>query len=71
MKVKIIVTYLIIGLFVALYTWLFGDTAHKSFMYNLGGGLVWPAVMFPSLGKAIGGLILAGFIGYVVLNNRR
>lgn len=71
MKVKIIVTYLVIGLFVALYTWLFGDTAHKSFMYNLGGGLVWPAVMFPSLGKVIGGLILAGFIGYAVLNNRR
>ena len=71
MKVKIIVTYLVIGLFVALYTWLFGDTAHKSFMYNLGGGFVWPAVMFPSLGKVIGGLILAGFIGYAVLNNRR
>lgn len=71
MKVKIIAVYLIIGLLVALYTWIFGDTAHKSFMYNLGGGLVWPAVMFPSFGKAIGGLLLVGFIGYITLSNRR
>lgn len=62
MKNKIIATYIGFGILYALYAWMFGDTAHKSFAYNLGQGLVWPAVMFPSLGKLIGGAVLVIFI---------
>ena len=36
---------------------IWGRYAYKGFFYNLGQGLIWPAVVFPSLGKMIGGLI--------------
>lgn len=57
-KNKIINTYFVVGLLFALYGWLFGSTSYKSFAYNLGRGLVWPLMIFPELGKAIGGIII-------------
>jgi len=33
---------------------MWGRYAYKGFFYNLGQGLIWPAVVFPSLGKLIG-----------------
>jgi len=49
--------YAVIGILVTLYEWLFGSHAYKGLAYALGQGVVWPAVVFPGLGKAIGGLI--------------
>lgn len=68
LKHKIIIAYLIVGILYALYAWNFGDTAHKSFAYNLGQGLVWPAVIFPGLGKIIGGIIFIGLISLIILS---
>lgn len=58
LKHKLIVFYVCFGILYALYAWMFGDTAHKSFAYNLGQGLVWPFVMFPAVGKAVGTIII-------------
>lgn len=49
--------YAVIGILVALYEWLFGSQAYKGFAYALGQGFVWPVVVFPGVGKLIGGLI--------------
>ncbi|MDN0076079.1 hypothetical protein QU481_14410 [Crenobacter sp. SG2303] len=67
MKNKIIVAYVGFGILYALYAWIFGDTAHKSFAYNLGQGLVWPAVMFPSLGKIMGAIIIVAFVAVITV----
>ncbi|MFX9848259.1 hypothetical protein ABTP21_00005 [Acinetobacter baumannii] len=40
---------------------------YKPFTYNLGQGLVWPAVMFPTVGKIIGGILILLFIWFVVI----
>ena len=68
LKHKLILTYLIFGVMFALYVWMYGDTAHKSFAYNLGQGLVWPAVMFPVLGKIVGAIILVVFIAIISIS---
>jgi hypothetical protein len=49
--------YAVIGILVTLYEWLFGSNAYKGLGYALGQGVVWPAVLFPGVGKAIGGLV--------------
>ena len=36
---------------------IWGRYAYKGFFYNLGQGLIWPAVVFPSVGKMIGGVV--------------
>jgi hypothetical protein len=49
--------YFIIGFFFTVYqNW--GQYSYKSFAYHIGRGIVWPAVMFPSVGKFIGGVII-------------
>lgn len=51
---------------------IWGRYAYKGFFFNLGQGLIWPAVVFPSLGKLIGGLIwLVVIVGVLALANRR
>lgn len=62
MKKIIIFIYLGIGFIYALYGTFFDDVyKYKSFAYNLGRGSVWPTIMFPELGKAIGLIILILF----------
>ncbi|MCC4598236.1 hypothetical protein NRY95_02615 [Xanthomonas campestris pv. phormiicola] len=36
---------------------IWGQYAYKGFFYNLGQALVWPAVVFPSFGKLLSGVI--------------
>jgi hypothetical protein len=57
-KQKIIAIYLVVGLLFGLQQWLWGDTAYKGLAYNLGRGLVWPAVMFPAFGQVVAGIII-------------
>lgn len=66
-KQKIINAYFVIGLLFALYEWKFGMYSYKGFFYNLGKGLIWPAVLFPSLGHIIGGVIILLFVVFVVV----
>ncbi|WP_353171874.1 hypothetical protein [Acinetobacter rudis] len=62
--------YFIIGLVFAIYQSVWGQNSYRSFAYNLGQGFVWPAVMFPSVGSFIGGVVLLIFIGFLVLRSR-
>jgi hypothetical protein len=66
LKHKLLLGYVTIGLLFAVYSTFFGDTSHRGFAYNLGQGAVWPAVMFPGLGKIIGAIVLVAFIALVV-----
>ena len=66
-KQNIIIVYLIIGLIFGLYQWFFGPVASRGLIYNLGRGLVWPAVMFPALGQIIGAIIIVAVIAALVI----
>lgn len=58
LKQKLIWGYFSIALLFALYGTWFGPQSYKGFMANLGSAVVWPAVIFPSLGYVIGGVVL-------------
>lgn len=53
----LLLLYVAVGLLYALYAYFFGATSNRGLFYNLGQGIVWPAAMFPALGKLLGGLI--------------
>jgi hypothetical protein len=57
-KAWVIGGYFIIGFFFTVYQNFWGQYSYKSFAYHIGRGIVWPAVMFPSVGKFIGGVII-------------
>ena len=68
MKLKYFVwAYVVMGVLVTL----FGGAEGRGFAYNLGRGLIWPAVVFPGLGKFLGGLLIVAFCGWVALNSGR
>ena len=68
MKLKYFVwAYLAIGALVTLFG---GDDMH-SFAYDIGRGLAWPAVLFPSFGKFLGGLAILGFCVWVALTSKK
>lgn len=69
-KAQLISAYFGIGFFFAVYQHFWGHYKYKSFMFNLGQGLVWPAVMFPSVGKFIGGIIILIIIGAITLRSK-
>lgn len=73
MKIKqlILIGYAVIGLIVALYGAMFGDSAHRGFAYHFGQGLVWPAVLLPSVGKFIGGILIVAVIAALLVGKRR
>lgn len=52
--------YLFIAFIVAVYGNWWGDYAFRGFAWNFGRALVWPVIMFPSLGQIIGGIVLVG-----------
>lgn len=62
----------VVGIYVALIFvfWIYlsnwGVNAHMSKAYNLGGALFWPVIIFPSLGKAVGGVIILGLVAFSV-----
>jgi hypothetical protein len=66
-KEALIGFYVLIAILVCTYGTFFGDYAHKGVAYNLGRSLIWPAVIFPSLGHAIGGVLIVAFIAYITI----
>ena len=52
-----IAAYLAVAVLFAIYGTFWGDHAYRGFAYNLGTALVWPTMLFPAFGKAIGGLL--------------
>ncbi|MDO9178709.1 MAG: hypothetical protein Q7U16_10430 [Agitococcus sp.] len=70
-KPILISVYVAIAVLTGIYGSIWGQYDYKGFAYNLGRGLIWPAVMFPSLGKAIGLLIIIGFIAFVTMFGKK
>ena len=66
-KTGLISVYLVIGFFFSIYQHFWGQYNYKSFAYNIGQGFVWPAVMFPVVGKIVGGVLILLFIWFVVI----
>ena len=62
--------YFIIGLLFTIYQHFWGQYSYKSFAYHLGQGVICPAVMWPSVGKFIGGIIILIVIGTIALRSK-
>lgn len=73
MKLKqlLISGYAVIAVLFALYGMTFGAEAYKGFAWNLGKAVVWPVVIFPSLGKLIGGIVWILVIGAILVFARK
>lgn len=54
----------------ALYGTWWGDQAYRGFAYNLGAALVWPAILFPSIGKVISGIVIIAFVAALTLKKK-
>lgn len=69
MKIKhmIISAYLVIGILTGIYGSILGQYDYKGVAYNMGRGLFWPVVMFPSLGQVVALIVIVGFIAVVTL----
>ena len=65
MKNFLILFYVVMIVGFAIYGANWGDYSYKGFAYNLGRSLLWPVIIFPSIGKAIGTMLILGFVGYV------
>ena len=68
--------YLLGGYFALVFVfWIYlsnwGALAFKGAAYNLGRALIWPVVVFPSLGQLIGGVIIVGLVLFATLFVRR
>lgn len=51
---------------------MWGQFAYKGFAYNLGRAFVWPAVVFPSFGSFLSGIIwLVVIVAILVLVRRK
>lgn len=62
-----ITVYVVVGVLTAIYLNFWGDHSYRGFAYQLGQGLVWPAIWFPSIGKIIGGIVILVVISAVML----
>lgn len=72
MKVKhwFFLIYAGIGFLYTLYGTFFGEYDYKGFFYNLGRGIIWPATMFPAVGKTIGAILIVGFVLWVTFGKK-
>ena len=67
----------LIGGYVALIFvfWIYlsnwGDMACRGAAFNLGRALIWPVVIFPSLGHLIGGLVIVCLVVFATFFARR
>ena len=69
-KTGLISVYLVIGFFFAIYQHFWGQYNCKSFGYNIGQGLVWPAVMFLTVGKIVGGILILCLVGFLTMRSK-
>lgn len=62
--------YFCIAFVVALYGNWWGDYAFRGFFYNLGRGIIWPVIMFPSLVPVVSGVVVVGFVILLLMSKR-
>lgn len=73
MKIKhiLISIYVTIGILTGIYGSIWGQYDYKGVAYNLGRGMVWPVIMFPSLGQVVALIVIVGFIAAITLFGKR
>ncbi len=73
MKIKhmLIAAYVAIGILAGIYGSIWGQYDYKGVAYNMGRGLFWPVVMFPSLGQVVGLVVIVGFVAAVISVGKR
>ena len=69
-KATLVGIYAVIGFLYAVYQHFWGQYNYKSFAYNIGQGLIWPAWMFPSVGHFIGSVLILGIVAAAALRSR-
>lgn len=65
---KFWLAYFVIALLFAIYGSIWGAESYKGFAYNLGMSVIWPAILFPVIGKIVGGIIFLIFIAFLVFS---
>lgn len=71
MKKVLMGGYAAIAALFAFYGTFFGTYSYQGFAANLGRAIVWPAILFPSLGKVIGGILMLLVITGVLIFVKR
>jgi hypothetical protein len=54
--------YAVIAVASWIYLSIWGASSGRGWAFNLGSAVVWPAVIFPSVGKAIGGIVIVAVV---------
>jgi hypothetical protein len=62
LKQMLITAYVGIGILFGLYGSIWGQYDYKGFFYNMGRGLIWPVIVFPSLGQILALIIILGVL---------
>lgn len=62
--------YVLLIFVFAIYGNWWGAYAFKGFAFNLGRAVVWPVILFPSLGKVIGGLVVLVMVGLLTFGRK-
>jgi hypothetical protein len=73
MKLKqiLITAYLGVAVLFGLYGSIWGQYDYKGFFYNMGRGLIWPAIMFPSLGKILALILILAMLAGLTLFGKK
>ncbi|MCB1659315.1 MAG: hypothetical protein KDI39_13925 [Pseudomonadales bacterium] len=66
-KAMLIAAYVVIGILTGIYGSIWGQYDYKGLAYNMGRGLMWPVVMFPSLGQVVALVVIVVFIAAVTM----
>ena len=61
-KAMLIAAYVVIGILTGIYGSIWGQYDYKGLAYNMGRGLMWPVVMFPSFGQVVALVVIAVFL---------
>lgn len=59
--------YAVIAVLFWIYLSIWSADSGRGWAFNLGSAVVWPAVIFPSLGAAIGGIVIVAVVIGVLL----
>lgn len=59
--------YAVIAVLFWIYLSIWSAHSGRGWAFNLGSAVVWPAVIFPSLGAAIGGIVIVAVVIGVLL----
>jgi hypothetical protein len=58
--------YFLIALLYAVYAHFWGPEPFRSFAFHLGQGVLWPVLVFPSLGPVIAGIVVLIFVAVLM-----